>query len=408
MEQEKVLLFAGTEEGRTLFEHLYSHGVPVDLSVATEYGRNLIEHGRQKVFVNRLDEQEMQHLLEQKGYTLAVDVTHPYATEVTKNIRNACSVAGVPYLRVLRKSGLEEGAALCSDLSEAVHILSAGTGNILSTIGSKELAALTQIPSYRTRVFARILPTSEALQTALSLGFPAKNLICMQGPFTKEMNVSMLRQFGCRYLLTKDSGTVGGFEEKIAAAKEAGALPLVVGRTSKEAGISYDDAVELLNRRFGISKPDQRFRFPLFIDLMGKNILVVGAGKIATRRVKTLLPFGCNIKVVAPSISDEIQQLADAGKLQLEQRAFLEDDLQEAFLVVSAAGCREVNHTVAVLSREKGIYASVADCWEECSFYFPAVVTKGQTVIGITGDGIHHRAVSGTAKQIREKISDEA
>ena len=406
MKRERVIVFAGTEEGRKLFEYLYVCGVPVDLSVATEYGREMIEHGRHRVLVNRLDEQEMRELFQHNGYTLVIDATHPYATEVTENIQTSCYATGIPYLRVLRQSISEEGVVLCSDLSEAVNILSAGEGNILSAIGSKELAALTKIPSYQTRVFARMLPVPEALQTALSLGFPVKNLICMQGPFSKETNTALLRQFNCRYLLTKNSGTIGGVREKITAAKEAGAVPLVVGRSSKETGISYEDAVTLLNSRFGLNQ-QKHFRFPLFIDLKGKQLLVVGAGMVATRRVQTLLQFNCNIKVIAPDVSDEIQQLASAGKLLLEQREFSDRDLEGVFLVVSAAGCRETNHKVAMLAKEKGIYASIADSREECSFYFPAVVMKNQAVIGISGDGLHHQAVARTAKQIREKISDE-
>ena len=195
MKRERVIVFAGTEEGRKLFEYLYVCGVPVDLSVATEYGREMIEHGRHRVLVNRLDEQEMRELFQHNGYTLVIDATHPYATEVTENIQTSCYAMGIPYLRVLRQSISEEGVVLCSDLSEAVNILSAGEGNILSAIGSKELAALTKIPSYQTRVFARMLPVPEALQTALSLGFPVKNLICMQGPFSKETNTALLPQF---------------------------------------------------------------------------------------------------------------------------------------------------------------------------------------------------------------------
>ena len=109
MKRERVIVFAGTEEGRKLFEYLYVCGVPVDLSVATEYGREMIEHGRHRVLVNRLDEQEMRELFQHNGYTLVIDATHPYATEVTENIQTSCYAMGIPYLRVLRQSISEEG-----------------------------------------------------------------------------------------------------------------------------------------------------------------------------------------------------------------------------------------------------------------------------------------------------------
>ena len=92
-------------------------------------------------------------------------------------------------------------------------------GNVLLTTGSKELKVFTEIPSYRDRLYARVLSLPSVVETCSEYGFEGKHLIAMQGPFSREMNEAMLRQYQCSYLVTKDSGKAGGFEEKIQAAE---------------------------------------------------------------------------------------------------------------------------------------------------------------------------------------------
>ncbi|MEO2153253.1 MAG: NAD(P)-dependent oxidoreductase [Aquificota bacterium] len=75
--------------------------------------------------------------------------------------------------------------------------------------------------------------------------------------------------------------------------------------------------------------------FPLFVDLKGKEILVVGGGKIATRKVEKLLPFGGKITVVAPKISPELKKLSKEGKIKIKRRSFLTGDLKNKDLVVA-------------------------------------------------------------------------
>ena len=108
----KVLLFAGTAEGRKIAEYLKELGVPALASAATEYGRSLLEEGGSlSVSGGRMDEGEMERLFAGED-ALVIDATHPYASAVTENIRSACEKTGRTYLRVLRSSTLtgEEGA----------------------------------------------------------------------------------------------------------------------------------------------------------------------------------------------------------------------------------------------------------------------------------------------------------
>ncbi|MBP1736175.1 MAG: glutamyl-tRNA reductase [Oscillospiraceae bacterium] len=151
---------------------------------------------------------------------------------------------------------------------------------------------------------------------------------------------------------------------------------------------------------------EQKTHFPLFIDSTGKTVLVVGGGAIAARRVASLSRFSFDIHVVAPEAKEEILRLAERGRVLFEQRPFEEADLEDAFMAVAATDSREVNHRVAVLARHKGIYASIADRRDECSFYFPAIAENDKVTAGICGDGVAHQNVAAAAKKIREVLNE--
>ena len=119
-------------------------------------------------------------------------------------------------------------------MEEAVDYLSNTEGNILTTTGSKELSKMLSLPNYKERVYARILSNPEMVKDSFELGFQGKHLICMQGPFSEEMNTAMIHQFDIRYVLTKNSGKVGGFIEKVNSAKETGTILVVIGRPTVE------------------------------------------------------------------------------------------------------------------------------------------------------------------------------
>lgn len=152
--------------------------------------------------------------------------------------------------------------------------------------------------------------------------------------------------------------------------------------------------------------------FPMFIDIEGKHILVVGAGKIALRRVQTLLQFRARIKVIAKEIPKEQKEafhlLVSEGKIVLEEKAFEESDLTEAFfLVLAATNVKKLNHEICMLCRKRKILANTATDRTDCDFYFPAVAVQEELVVGITGDGSDHRKVAETAAMIRKVLEME-
>ena len=92
----------------------------------------------------------------------------------------------------------------------------------------------------------------DSLERCLTLGFPPRNIICMQGPFSKELNVALLRQYQIKTLVTKDTGGYGGFREKAEAAQEAGCALLVVERPGAEAGLTLEEIQAEIRRRTGV------------------------------------------------------------------------------------------------------------------------------------------------------------
>ncbi len=277
---DKILLFAGTTEGRNLAEFLEKNQIPTEVCVATQYGETLLEEGKYlHVHAGRLDETEMEQQIQKQQITLVIDATHPYAVIVSQNIRRACSRTGTEYIRLARKETdaswkqeMEDVTEVAS-VAEAAAFLAKKEGRIFAATGSKELSAYQVIPDYQNRVVARVLSTPEAVSECAMLGFSGKNLICMQGPFTEDLNVAMLRQAQASWMVTKESGKAGGFLEKLRAAKKAGAKLVVIKRPGERSEEIAEDQKEenlyaicdegqirsLLGKRLGICPKRQLY-----------------------------------------------------------------------------------------------------------------------------------------------------
>ncbi|MCI5648844.1 MAG: precorrin-6A reductase [Fusicatenibacter sp.] len=250
----EVIVFAGTTEGRRICEFLRKYEISATACTATEYGKCRIEEGNQlHVLAKRLDERQMEELFCKEAPRLVIDATHPYADIVSRNIRSACLQTGVEYFRLLRPAlDADPSCILVESVEEAVSYLAEHPGKALVTTGSKELVKFTALSDYKERIYARVLPTASVMSACQELGFDAAHLIGMQGPFTVELNAAMLEMTGAVYLVTKESGKNGGFEEKIEAAKRTGAAIIVIGRPLKETGLSENEVKQELVRRFEI------------------------------------------------------------------------------------------------------------------------------------------------------------
>ena len=427
----KALVFAGTTEGREAALMLARRGISVMAFTATDYGHEVLDgaaDGLQNLAVEsgRLSEEQIRELLMGEAPdTLVIDATHPYAAQVTANIRRACVDAQKRYIRIVRKStfaGEPAGVTVLAD-AQAVTQWANREENIkkkiLLTTGSKDLMIYTAIDSYRDRVWPRILPDMDSLRIATELGYKKSNIICMQGPFSTEMNIAMIKSVGAQVLVTKDTGATGGFDSKLEAALSSGIEAVVIGRPLDQEARQADSegmSLEELQRHIDENFPSLREnsssdelarmadfpRFPLFVSLSGKTVTVIGAGKIASRRIKVLLEYGARIRVIAPQICEEIRALS--GSLEIIEREYEGGDVSGSFMVIAATDSREVNQKAGADAKAEGIHVSVADSREECSFYFPAVIRKGGISIGLVSDGSDHAAAARTAGELREYL----
>lgn len=251
----EIIVFAGTTEGCDISNFLAEHQIHVLACVATDYGsKSLKENEYLKIHAGRLTEPEMEALLNEKKPEMVLDATHPYAAEVTENIRTACQNTGLEYRRVLREAGAyQDQAVYVPDTQAAIEFLEGTEGNILLTTGSKELGKYTALSDAGERIYARVLSLPSVMETCKGYGFEGKHLIGMQGPFSMELNAAMLRQFDCKYLVTKDTGKAGGFQEKIDAALSSGTVPVIIGRPLKEEGLSVAECRHMLAEYFGFT-----------------------------------------------------------------------------------------------------------------------------------------------------------
>ena len=257
----KVIIFGGTSEGRMLSECLCRNKIAHTLCVATDYGEEVLEPSEYAhVLQGRLDTEQMADLIQKERCLVVVDATHPYAVEVSKNIKKACEMTEMKYLRFLRaqESVIDmENDVIVSSAAEAAAYLDGQEGTIFLTTGSKELPAFTAGIHKMERLFVRVLPSASVVASCRELGLEGKQICAMQGPFSEEMNRALLQQTKAAWLVTKDTGITGGFPEKVRAARSLG-VRLVIIRRPEESGLDYESVLQTLEAVLGQEITDRK------------------------------------------------------------------------------------------------------------------------------------------------------
>ena len=148
--------------------------------------------------------------------------------------------------------------------------------------------------------------------------------------------------------------------------------------------------------------------FPMFINLQGAKVLMVGGGRIAARRTKTLLEFGATLHVVAPNLAPEMIKLLDTQtKIRWIRESYQPRHLEGAVLAIAATNQREVNRRIGQDARSRGIWVSVADQRQECTFYFPAIVRNDAFTAGLIANDGDHVSLRKTAARLRKAMQAE-
>ncbi|TYQ18071.1 UNVERIFIED_CONTAM: precorrin-2 dehydrogenase/sirohydrochlorin ferrochelatase [Acetivibrio alkalicellulosi] len=148
--------------------------------------------------------------------------------------------------------------------------------------------------------------------------------------------------------------------------------------------------------------------FPFFINIKGKCCLVVGGGEVATRKVKALIEFGPQIKVISPEAKQYIIELSKEEKLNYIKRKYQEDDLEDVFIVIAATNDKKINEKIYKQAIEKNIFVNVVDMPDMCNFYFPAIVRRDEMVVGISTSGSYPALAKKTRLKIDKMLDDKS
>lgn len=144
--------------------------------------------------------------------------------------------------------------------------------------------------------------------------------------------------------------------------------------------------------------------FPFFIDIEGRQGLIVGGGRVAARKVKKLMPFGPELTVVAPVI---VPQIREYEGLHLKERLFQDEDINGCTFVIAASDDQELNGHVSRLCKEAGVLVNVVDDKESCGFLFPALVKRGRLIAGISTEGASPQIAAFIRRKTEEELPDQ-
>ncbi|MBO8163648.1 MAG: precorrin-6A reductase [Brevibacillus sp.] len=241
-----ILMLAGTSDARELALKIKAQGYPLLTTVVTDNAAKSMKEVGLPVRVGRLAAEEMAELIKRERVEAVVDASHPYAEEASRNAIAGAKTAGVPYIRYERESTAcpqHDKVTVVEDYIQAAELAAEKRGVIMLTTGSKTLHIFAErllgLPD--TTLVARMLPRADNMQKCAELGIEQKNIVAMQGPFSKELNKALYDHYKVTLMITKESGKVGAFDEKVEAALEMGIETIVIARPQVEYGTRFSD-----------------------------------------------------------------------------------------------------------------------------------------------------------------------
>lgn len=229
-----IMLLGETAAAREISECLKNRGI--------EFKR--IQNWTEKDFLKKIP-------------TLIVDASHPSSSIKFAPLRQRC----IPYLRLERPETVipdslliypactwEEALLLLEQRVGAMHQAKGRIVTIFVTTGSYQMESIVQSAFARyVRLVVRVLPEGRLVQKCQDMGIPPRDIVAMQGQFSKEINKALFKSYGADILLTRDSGSAGGTDTKISAALELGIETVLAKRTKTKAGLTVNNIQELLD-----------------------------------------------------------------------------------------------------------------------------------------------------------------
>jgi precorrin-6A/cobalt-precorrin-6A reductase len=226
-----IIILAGTSEGRELSTMLHNSGFPVLATVTSLWGEELLkQQGLNNIVRGNLTKVDLKALIMETGANMMVDATHPFAAAISQEAMAAANASGIEYLRLERPAVMIPNDPLViriQQLEQLEDYLTTGL-RVFSTLGSKSLAVILPIIRRKgAELTARVLPSSTVLKTCEDLELNSGQIVAMHGPFSLGLNIELFKQYRADLIISKESGSAGGLEAKIAAAQKM-EIPILI------------------------------------------------------------------------------------------------------------------------------------------------------------------------------------
>lgn len=240
----------GTSEGNEILERVNKITDNVVISTATNYGGELLrKHKFKHLNTKPLDEEGFKKLIKDFDIKVFVDGSHPYAKEVSKTLIKACYDLNIEYIRYERKSYLDdirnEKIIRINNYEDLLEVLKDIEGNVLNTTGSNNAGFISSL-NIKNRIIHRVLPLPNILQKLIDSGIKVEDIVAIKGPFGKEINNGIIKEYKIKSIITKDSGLEGGIKEKIESALENDINLIVISRPEIKYDNFYQNIDELI------------------------------------------------------------------------------------------------------------------------------------------------------------------
>ncbi|MNW37131.1 Precorrin-6A reductase [compost metagenome] len=240
-----IFMLCGTSDARELALSIQAAGYDVLTSVVTDSAATTLMEAGLSVRTGRLTADEMGALVREHGVRVIVDASHPFAEEAHRQAIMAAQEQQIPYIRYERAGLVYDNHPLLHVVptyEAAAEVIDRMKGSVMLTTGSKTLGVFTKrlLSDPDIRLVIRMLPRQDNMEKCAELGVEQKNIVAMQGPFSRELNEALYRHFGTTIMVTKESGKTGAVDEKVQSALELDIHVVLIARPEVDFGTVFD------------------------------------------------------------------------------------------------------------------------------------------------------------------------
>ena len=240
-----IWIIGGTSEAAELADKIKDKNNYI-LTAATEMEKEFIGGN---VVVRRMAETDMEDFINRNAIKLIIDVSHPYAFEVTRYAKEAAEKCSIEYIRYVRgKTEDTQGCIYLNSIQDCLAFLKTIKGCVFFTTGSKSIKEFETVRGENRFVY-RVLPAVESIKECVDSNVKMKDIIASLGPYSEDFNAATFKEYAADYVVMKDSGRQGGTGEKIRACRKLNIKAVIIGRKDEKGISNIDDIIKKLEYR---------------------------------------------------------------------------------------------------------------------------------------------------------------